>query len=86
MENHVMHIDGRERATITEVADVESFNDEIVLVSLKAGGLIIKGHRLHIQKLDIADGKVIITGDIISATYTEKRDKKDKGLIRKILK
>ena len=86
MENHVMHIDGRERATITEVADVESFNDETVLVSLKAGGLVIKGHKLQIQKLDIADGKVIITGDIISATYTEKRDKKDKGLLRKILK
>lgn len=86
MENHVMHIDARERATITEVADVESFNDEIILISLKTGGLVIKGHKLHIQKLDLAEGKVVITGDILSATYTEKRDKKEKGFLKKILK
>jgi len=86
MENHVMNIDNRERITITEVADVDSFNEDTILVSLNSGGLIIKGQKLHIQKLDLADGKVIITGIFNSAAYTEKKNKQEQGLLRKILK
>lgn len=84
MENHVLNIDNRERLTVTEVADVDSFNEETILITLKNGGLVIKGQKLHIQKLDLAEGKVIITGAINSAVYTEKKDKNEKTLFRRI--
>ena len=71
MENHTLSIDNREKLTITSVADVESANEETVLVILTQGGLIVKGQNLHIQKLDLAEGKAIITGSIQSAVYTE---------------
>ncbi|MFV0516723.1 MAG: sporulation protein YabP [Aminipila sp.] len=84
MENHVLNIDNREKLTVTEVADVDSFNEETILITLKNGGLVIKGLKLHIQKLDLAEGKVIITGSINSAVYTQKKDKNEKSLLRRI--
>ena len=86
MDTHVVNIDNRERVSVTEVMDVESFNEEIILLSLKNGGLIIKGENLHIQKLDLEEGRVLITGSISSAVYTAKKDRQEKGFLKKILK
>ncbi|MDF2654351.1 MAG: yabP [Bacillota bacterium] len=86
MDTHVVNIDNRERVSVTEVTDVESFNEEIILLSLKNGGLIIKGENLHIQKLDLEEGRVLITGSISSAVYTAKKDRQEKGFLKKILK
>jgi sporulation protein YabP len=86
MDTHIVNIDNRERVTVTDVADVESFNEEIVFLTLKNGGLIIRGEDLHIQKLDLEEGKVLISGAIGSAVYTERRDKQEKGFLKRILK
>ncbi len=86
MDAHVVNIDNRERITVTEVTDVESFNEDTILLNLKNGGLVIRGENLHIQKLDLEEGKVLISGVIGSAVYTEKRDRQEKGFLKKILK
>ncbi len=86
MEAHVVNIDNRERISVTEVADVESFNEEIIFLTLKNGGLVIRGEDLHIQKLDLEEGRILILGAISSAVYTEKRDKQEKGFLKRILK
>jgi sporulation protein YabP len=86
MDSHVVNIDNRERVTVTEVTDVESFNEELILLTLKNGGLIIRGDGLHIQKLDLEEGRVLIFGSIASAVYTERKDKQEKGFLKKILK
>ena len=86
MDSHIVNIDNRERISITDVADIESFNEEIVFVTLRNGGLIIRGEDLHIQKLDLEEGRVLISGSIGSAVYTEKKDRQEKGFLKKILK
>lgn len=86
MENHVISIDNRERLTVTEVADIDNFDEEEICANLKEGGLIIKGKSLNIQILNLAEGKAVITGQINSLAYTQKKEKADKGLLRKILK
>lgn len=86
MDTHVVNIDNRERITVTEVTDVESFNEDAILLNLKNGGLIIRGENLHIQKLDLEEGRVLISGAISSAVYTEKKDRQEKGFLKKILK
>ena len=86
MENHVITIDNREKITVTEVADIDNFDEEEIWANLKTGGLLIKGKGLHIQMLDLGEGKAVITGEINSLAYTQKKDKSEKGLIRKILK
>lgn len=86
MDAHIVNIDNRERISVTEVADIESFNEEIIILILKNGGLVIRGEDLHIQKLDLEEGRVLISGAIGSAVYTEKKDKQEKGFLKRILK
>lgn len=83
---HIVNIDNRERISVTDVADIQSFNEETIMIVLKNGGLLIKGQELHIQKLDLEEGRVLITGSISSAVYTEKKDKQEKGFLKKVLK
>lgn len=84
--SHTVHLEDRKRLTVTEISDVENFNEESILLNLSSGGMLVKGQGLHIQKLDLDEGKVIITGFINSAVYTEKKDKNNQGFLRKILK
>ena len=86
MENHTLNIDNRERLTVTAVTDVESANEETILVLLAQGGLVVKGQKLHIQKLDLGEGKAVITGNIQSAVYTEKKNKEEGSGLNKIFR
>ena len=83
---HNLLIEDRKQISITEVSDVDSFEEETILLSLHGGGLILKGQGLHIHKLDVDEGKVIITGMVNSAAYTAKRDKTEGGFLKKLLK
>lgn len=83
MENHMITIDNREKITVTDVADIDNFDEEEICANLKSGGLVIKGKNLHIQMLDLAEGKSVITGEITSLAYTQKKDKAEKGLLKK---
>ena len=75
-----------EKLTVTQVVDIENFNEDGVLLILKNGGLVIKGQNLHMQKLDLEEGIAVVTGFVNAALYTEKKDKQEKGFLKKILK
>ncbi|MDK2801578.1 MAG: hypothetical protein PWP27_2551 [Clostridiales bacterium] len=64
-------LENREKLSVSGVVDVESFDEESVILHTQLGVLIIKGEELHINKLNIESGELIIEGDIISCTYTE---------------
>ncbi len=78
-EKQNIFIENREKITVSGVIDVESFDDENVILDTELGVLIIKGQELHINKLSIENGELIIEGDIISCTYTDE-DIRTKGL------
>ena len=75
MENHMITIDNREKITVTDVADIDNFDEEEICANLKSGGLVIKGKNLHIQMLDLAEGKSVITGEITSLPTRRKKTK-----------
>lgn len=83
---HNLLIEDRNKITITDVKDVDSFDEETINMSLNNEGLILKGKDLQIQKLDVEEGKIIVIGTINSATYTGKRDKAEGGILKRILK
>lgn len=66
---HSVHIDNRCRVNITGVADIESFNEQEVLLATEAGGLRIEGENLHLSKLNLEDGQIILEGEIIALDY-----------------
>lgn len=84
--NQSVFLENRQKVSITDVKDVDHFNEETVRLATSKGGIVVKGSNLHIQKLDLEDGKVIINGTINGINYTEKEEKKEKSLLGKILK
>lgn len=71
-------LENRERLSISGVIDVESFNDESVVVDTELGVLVVRGIDLHINKLNIDSSELGIEGEIISCEYSD-RDSRSKG-------
>lgn len=86
MENHVVTIDNRQRISITDISEIDSFDEEEIRASLNDGAMIIRGEKLHIQTLDLASGRAEIAGVINSLMYVRVREKGDKGFLAKIMK
>lgn len=86
MDNHVVTIDNRQKMSVTDIKEIDSFDEEEIRASLNDGAVIIKGEKLHIQTLDLAAGKAEITGVINSLMYVRVRQKGDRGLLAKIMK
>lgn len=80
-------LENREKLTLTGVLDVLSFDDQIVIVETELGLLTIKGQNLKITKLSLDGGDVIIEGDVINLSYSEKSfEKKGNSIMSKLFK
>lgn len=71
LRTHSVHIENRELASITGVKDVGSFNESMVVLMTEGGGLTVEGTELHITKLNLDEGQVIIEGQIIAFEYDD---------------
>ena len=80
-------LENREILSISEVLDVLSFDDQVVIVETELGLLNVKGEELRINKLSIDTSEVVVEGNIFNLCYSEKNsDKKSSSLISKIFK
>ncbi len=75
MENHYIQMENKQKITVTEVTSVEGFDEETILANLADEGLVISGKNLHIEVLDLEDGKLVAMGEIEALTYTKKKPK-----------
>lgn len=69
-------LENRKKLSITGVNEVVSFNDEIIILNTNLGILTIKGSGLKMNKLDVQNGDMKITGLINSFIYTGNENKK----------
>lgn len=78
MENHCIEIENKKRICVTEVTSVEAFDEETILTNLREEGLIISGKNLHIEALDLEEGKLVAEGeDRITELHEEKKRKRN---------
>ena len=84
MENHRIIIENRERITITQVADVDAFDEEAVWANLKEGGIEITGQKLNMERLDLEEGLLIVSGQIFSLSYTDKKGREKRSLLSRL--
>lgn len=64
-----MTIDRRQKASFTGVTDVESFDDQTVVLHTHGGRLVVTGSSLHVSGLTLEDGRLTLEGSIDSAAY-----------------
>ena len=72
-------LENRERLSVSGVIDVESFNEESVIVDTEMGVLIIRGEDLHISRLNLDNSELNVEGDIFSCEYSDKESGRSKG-------
>ena len=68
-KKHTLMLDNRAKLVLTGAEDVSGFNEETVSVKTTCGTLIIKGEKLHIDKLNLETGDVSIDGKINAMQY-----------------
>lgn len=76
-----LKLDNRKKLSLSGVVEVISFNDENIILNTILGTLTIKGEGLKMNKLDVQNGEVMITGIVNSCIYTTSEVKKDKDSI-----
>ena len=69
---HKVTIDNRARITVTAVEDVESFDEEKVIIITDMGTMTVTGTDFKISRLNVEDGQLIIEGEIDEIQYSER--------------
>ena len=70
---HHLSIDNREEMEVNGVINVESFDDQEVIMGTEQGLLAVKGEKLHINHLNLDQGEVKITGWILELAYSDQK-------------
>ncbi|MGN0446973.1 MAG: sporulation protein YabP [Acutalibacteraceae bacterium] len=68
---HNVLLKDRSQLNISGVTDVDCFDEESVTVYTDIGELTVKGENLHINKLCLETGELLIEGKVSSLTYQE---------------
>ncbi len=74
MENHIVEIENQKNIKVTDVIELEGFDENVIYVILKEKSLVIQGENLHINSLD--EGILIAEGKIESVEYRKKKVRK----------
>jgi len=72
-------LENRKKLSVSGVVDVDSFDDENIILITELGALVVKGGDFHINKLNIDTGELIIEGDIDSCSFSDSYRSKSKG-------
>ncbi len=70
---HRLLLEERERLTVSGVEEVESFDENTIVMDTAQGTLIIRGEGLHIEKLSLDGGDLKVEGTVESLVYEESR-------------
>ena len=68
---HHIILEEREQLSISGVEEVESFDENTILLTTARGPLEIQGEGLHIEKLSLDGGDLRVEGMVESLSYEE---------------
>ncbi len=83
---HAVELCNRETAAFTGVADVESFNEEEIVLLTDLGTIVLAGEGLHIVKLNLDDGVLEAEGRILALEYADEPKMSKKGFLSGLFK
>ncbi|MBR4858319.1 MAG: sporulation protein YabP [Clostridia bacterium] len=68
---HNLVLEDRRLLTVSGVSDVDSFDEETVIVFTDSGELTVRGSDLHINRLSVEMGELTVEGRISALIYSE---------------
>lgn len=72
-QEHKLTLDDRGKLTVSGVEDVESFDEQAIVLVTVRGVLIVRGSGLHLQSLNLDGGCVTVDGIVDSLVYEASR-------------
>ena len=69
-DHHVI-LEGRASLSVSGVEEVESFDENAIVMRTSLGTLVVRGEELHIEKLSLDGGDLRVEGMMDSLTYED---------------
>ena len=71
MGAHNLILEERGSLTVTGVEDIDSFDDQTVVIYSGLGKLTVRGNQLHIERIDLQAGELELQGQVDALTYAD---------------
>ena len=69
--SHSIQLDGRNKLKITGVSDIDNFDENEIVIKTSQGILTVDGSEMHIEKLSLETGDVVINGLVYGLKYDD---------------
>ena len=76
---HKVIIEDRGQITITSVEDIDSFNENEIIFLTGVGMMTVVGEDLHINRLNLEEGVLVIDGVIQTVDYSDHEEQRSRG-------
>lgn len=83
---HNIILEERKMLSVSGVQDIDSYDENTVILFTELGELTIKGENLHINKLNVETGELTMDGMIYAFVYSEEPQKRSNGIFSKMFK
>lgn len=70
---HHIILEDREHLSVSGVEEVESFDENVIIMHTVQGTLVVRGEGLHIERLSLDGGELKVEGTVESLSYEEDR-------------
>ena len=77
---HNVILENRKKLTLSGIEDVDSFDEACITLFTDTGMLTVKGTDLHINRLSVETGEVLIEGHVDALLYADGERGKTKGM------
>ena len=74
---HHIVLEGRESLSVSGVEEVESFDENTIVMRTVKGTLVVRGEELHIEKLSLDGGELKVEGAVDALSYED--DGRERG-------
>ena len=83
---HSIILEGRAKLAVSGVEEVESFDENEIVMTTSRGTMVVTGENLHIEKLSLDGGDLKVEGDIDALTYEDDRRERGNSLLARLLR
>lgn len=83
---HNIIMEDRHHLTVSGVSDIDSFDEQTVVVFTEMGELTVKGDDLHINRLSLEMGELLVEGSIYALSYADREEKPSGGFFSKVFR
>ncbi len=71
-------LEGRKKLSVSGVEDIDSFDESSAVIFTSMGLIEVKGSDIHMNKLSLETGEIVLEGEFDSVVYPDENSGKSK--------